>query len=166
VIRVRVGQPRVRIPAVQRDFSLLGIFQTGSGASSTSYSTATGVISRRCDVDHSPPSGAKDNEWSYTSAPPILLPGVDTDNFTFFYRYLRRPQRKTQFGVQLCGHENKVRQNCLPSHLPAFCNNKAESRTVPDTKLTLALNMPVCTLLYCDYGITLILVQRANPSSL
>jgi hypothetical protein len=36
------------------------------------------------DADHSPPSRSEvKNEWSYTSAPPAWLHGVDKDNFTF-----------------------------------------------------------------------------------
>ena len=35
-------------------------------------------------VHHSPPSSAEDkNEWSYTSTPPVCLPGMDRDSFTF-----------------------------------------------------------------------------------
>ena len=38
------------------------------------------------EVYHSPPSSDKvKNEWSYTSAPPISLRGVDSDNFTLFF---------------------------------------------------------------------------------
>jgi hypothetical protein len=35
------------------------------------------------EIDQSPPSIAEVNEWSYTSAPPIRLQGVDRNNFTF-----------------------------------------------------------------------------------
>jgi len=35
-------------------------------------------------VDHSPPSGTKANDWwSFTSAPPTHLDGVQKQNFTF-----------------------------------------------------------------------------------
>jgi hypothetical protein len=36
-----------------------------------------GVLSPRCETDHSSPSGAEaKNAWSYTSTPPIRLHGV------------------------------------------------------------------------------------------
>jgi hypothetical protein len=52
-----------------------------------------GLLSRRQkqqgrEDDHSRPSSAKvENEWSYTSTPPICLHGGDRDDFTF-YLYL------------------------------------------------------------------------------
>jgi len=37
-----------------------------------------------CEFNQSPiPSEEVKNEWSYTSAPPICLHGVDRDNFVF-----------------------------------------------------------------------------------
>jgi len=34
---------------------------------------------------HTPPHSSEDkNEWSYTSASPVCVRGVDRDNFTFF----------------------------------------------------------------------------------
>ena len=32
-----------------------------------------------------PPSAELKNEWSYTSAPPVFLYGVDRENFTFYF---------------------------------------------------------------------------------
>jgi hypothetical protein len=43
-----------------------------------------GVKRPQREVDHSSPSSAVvRNEWSYTSAPPICLHGMDMDNSTF-----------------------------------------------------------------------------------
>ena len=47
------------------------------------------VVKRpRREANHSPPPGAEaGNEWSYTSAPPICLHGVDEDNFTLVFLF-------------------------------------------------------------------------------
>jgi len=38
-----------------------------------------------CEVNNSPPSSVEvKNEWSYTSAAPIRLHGMNTENFTFY----------------------------------------------------------------------------------
>ena len=61
-----------------------------SGAHPTSYSMGTGSSSsagkrQGREVNHSSPSSSEvNNEWSYTSAPPIRLHGVDRD-FTFTF---------------------------------------------------------------------------------
>ena len=40
-------------------------------------------------VDYSPSSGAEvENDWSYISAPPISLHGMDMDNFASFFNFL------------------------------------------------------------------------------
>jgi hypothetical protein len=45
-----------------------------------------GVKQQRSDTDHSSPSIAKVNsEWSFTSAPPRCLQGVDKDSFPFSF---------------------------------------------------------------------------------
>jgi len=42
-----------------------------------------------CQVDHSPPSSAKDkNGWSYTSTFPIRFHSVDIDNNIYIYIYI------------------------------------------------------------------------------
>jgi hypothetical protein len=42
-----------------------------------------------CGADSSPPSIAEiKNEWRYTSASPVWLPGIDKDSFTFLPLYL------------------------------------------------------------------------------
>jgi len=40
-----------------------------------------------CEAHHSPTSGVKVNEWSYTTTPPIRFLGVDMDNFKFLCFY-------------------------------------------------------------------------------
>jgi hypothetical protein len=43
-----------------------------------------GVKQPRNEVNHSSPSSAKvKNEWSYTSAPPVYVQGVDRENSAF-----------------------------------------------------------------------------------
>ena len=38
------------------------------------------------EVNHSSPSGIDaNNEWSYTSSPPVCLHGMDKDNVTFYF---------------------------------------------------------------------------------
>ena len=54
-----------------------------------SHSVSTGVLSRGIkrpepEVDHSPPSSAEVNEWSYTFTRHTCHHGVDKENFTFF----------------------------------------------------------------------------------
>jgi hypothetical protein len=75
--------------ARDKNFSFLQNIQTGSGAHPASNSMGNIVYSPKgkvasCEVDRSPPSSAEVmSEWSYTSAPPLCLHGVDRDNLTF-----------------------------------------------------------------------------------
>ena len=63
-----------------------------------------GVKLPGCEDDHLPPSGADvKNEWSFTSAPPICLHGVDRD-FTFrvFLFFFSQPiQESARIETQL-----------------------------------------------------------------
>ena len=71
-------------PGMVKRFSFLRSMQTGSVANPVSCSMHTRVLSGGGGVDNSPPSSAKvKNEWSYSSAPPVCLQGIDGDNFTF-----------------------------------------------------------------------------------
>ena len=71
-------------------YSVIQNIQTGSGAHTASYSLDTGVSPSPPGVKrpgreaiHSPPPNAKvKNKWSYTSAPPICLHSMNSDNFT------------------------------------------------------------------------------------
>jgi hypothetical protein len=69
-----------------KGFSPLRNIQTGSRTHTAWYSVGFGVcpVAKRSrkDVNNSPPSITEfKNEWSYTSAPHILLNGVDRDKF-------------------------------------------------------------------------------------
>ena len=90
VTRLGVGQFGIRILAAARDFSVLQIVHTVSGTHITSHVKETGAFPQSSVWDHdpeiSPPSSVKvKNEWSYISAPPIRLHGLNRDNFIFFY---------------------------------------------------------------------------------
>ena len=61
----------------------------GFGAHQTSYLMGNEVLSLGigwpgCDVDPSPPSSVKVNEWSQTCTPPTCLHGINRKNRTFF----------------------------------------------------------------------------------
>jgi len=63
-------------------FSLRLRVQSGSGTQPVSYlrgpfATSLGVKQSWREADHLPPSSAEDeNEWSYTSTPPLRLHGM------------------------------------------------------------------------------------------
>jgi hypothetical protein len=82
------GWSGVRCPAGARDFSFQN-FQASSEAYPTSYPVGTSVIFPRVkrpgrEVDHWPQYNAGvEDEWSYTSAPPIHLHGMYGDSFVF-----------------------------------------------------------------------------------
>ena len=72
----------------RKSFLYLKNVQTSSGTHPASYSVGTrvfpGVKQAGHEVNDLPPSSSKiENEWSYTSTPPIYLHGVDRENFTF-----------------------------------------------------------------------------------
>ena len=79
---------RVQIPAQPRN-SLPQIVHTKSEAHPTTHSTGIGFLPLGIkqpgrEANYSPPSSAKvRNEWSYTSAPPVCLPGEGTDSSVF-----------------------------------------------------------------------------------
>jgi hypothetical protein len=67
---------RVQFTAGAGNFSLHHRLQNGSGPHPASYPTVPGALSLGVkrpgrEADHSPPSGAEVQEWSYTSTLPI-----------------------------------------------------------------------------------------------
>jgi hypothetical protein len=96
VTKPRIGRAGVWFPAGAVDFYLLKNVQTGYGAQPASSSMSTGLffflgVKRPGhEFDHIPPSAAEvKNEWSYTSAPPVYLHGVDRDNLTLTFTECR-----------------------------------------------------------------------------
>jgi hypothetical protein len=85
-IRLWAGQPWVLILVGARDllFSKNGQSRSGTHPASNSVGCYPGVKWPGHEVKYSLPFSAKvENEWSFTSAPPICLHGIDRKNFTF-----------------------------------------------------------------------------------
>jgi hypothetical protein len=85
---LRAGRSGVRIPTEESIFLLRNV-RIGRAAHSASYSMGTGVppsgVKRSGrEFGHSFPANAEvQDEWSYTSASPIHVNGMDRDDFTF-----------------------------------------------------------------------------------
>ena len=92
---LRPGPSGVQIPAEAGDFSPKRPNQLWGPPSplfSAYRGSFPGVKRPEREGDHLPPSNAEvQREWSYTSAPPIRLCGVDRDYFAFtFFFFLER----------------------------------------------------------------------------
>ena len=94
VFRVQAGRSGVRIPAGARFFFLLFFFLLPKYSDHhwippsllfIGYrNPLSGVKRPGREMNHSPTSSAEGkNGWSYTSAPPVCLYGVDWEKFTF-----------------------------------------------------------------------------------
>ena len=105
-----------RVPVGIRHCSIVQTVQTGSAARPLPIQwVATGVLCRvrrqGPEAGHSPASSAEvENQWSYTSTPPVCLHGVDRDSLTFTFTFslfniYRRCWRVSgeQFEMATCG---------------------------------------------------------------
>jgi hypothetical protein len=95
ITRLLAAQPCVWIPTGERDSSHIQNVQTDSGVQSASYSIGwcsfPGLIWTGSEVYHWPPSSVNvQNEYSYMSAPPICLHGLDRNIFTLLPFYITK----------------------------------------------------------------------------